>query len=123
MAVSDLEDYGPGDLGPRVPPEIGPPFRHVQPPLLVADSLTGAGLWQEPFSRAVPAPFYGDSAQKRKKIGRVFPCSPGLLRQRVRTGADSRGGGYELEEAQPAITSPETTTTSGMSALIRTPQG
>src|SRR5262249_35982510 len=123
MAVSDLEDYRPCDFGPRVPPQISPALRHAQPPLLVGDSLTGATVWQAPSARHRLAPSQGDSAQKRKKIGRVFPCSLRSLRQRVRTGWDSRGGGYEFEEAQPAITSPETTTTSGMSALMRTPQG
>jgi hypothetical protein len=56
-------------------------------------------------------------------MGRVDP-SLLSLRQRVRTVGESRGPGYELEEAQPAITSPTiSTTTSGMSALMRTLQG
>src|SRR5207247_7509299 len=46
MAVSDLEDYRPCNLGPRVPPQISPSFSHVQPPLLLGDSLTVAMLWQ-----------------------------------------------------------------------------
>ncbi len=47
----------------------------------------------------------GDSAQKRKKIGRVLPVSFRSLRQRVR-GAESAGGAEEVLEAQPATTRP-----------------
>src|SRR5215813_14939231 len=44
VAVSNLEDHRPADLGPRVPPEIGHPFFHGEAPSLLADFLIAPGI-------------------------------------------------------------------------------
>jgi hypothetical protein len=103
VTISDLKNHRPVDLGPRVPPEISHLFFHLQPPLLLADSLTAPPYLQASFE--IPRVNHGDSAQKRKKIGRVLPVSFRSLRQRVRGPVSDRGG-EGLLEAQPPTMRP-----------------
>ena len=120
VTVSDLEDYRPCNLGPRVPPEIGPASQPCSNPLCWLGILS-------PEPRLLQAPFVRGHAFRaipRRRGRRAAACSL-FVPVIEAAGADRLGfvvaRGYELEEAATGYHEPRDHDTPAVSsALMRT---